>query len=487
MLLFGRRFSTSSKLGTAAAAKIKNTASLSRPNYDFKAIRAAPEVYQDSVDRRRAKLAGGATIADFVDLYSTLLTAKSERDELLFKRKTIQNQLKNGKRGQEKENGHTSSLDSSEDPRTILSHIKNLLKEREKHIISLEDTIYPLVESIPNLISPDSIIDNQQLVGMIHADKQIPADPTRSHKDIGVNLGILDFDSASRVSGTSSYYLVNDGALLEQALIQYALSKCRQHGWSMLTPPSLVRQEFTTACGFKPRDQNNEQQVYIIADDALNGESKVGSHCLTGTAEIPLAGYNAHKTIPLTENDRPVIRKAGVSRSYRAEAGARGADTKGLYRVHEFSKVEMFAWTTSSDVSTSIKVHEEMLSLQKEILTELGLCCRVLNMPPDDLGAPAYKKYDIEAWMPGRGSWGEVTSTSNCLDYQSRRLHTKYHTADGSLRYAMTLNGTAMAVPRVIIAIIENNYDPQMNRIEIPSVLRKYMDENLYIEYQGPN
>jgi len=219
------------------------------------------------------------------------------------------------------------------------------------------------------------------------------------------------------------------------------------------------------ACGFKPRDQNNEQQVYLLD----------GGLCLTGTAEIPLAGWAAHTTF-----SKLPIRKVGVSRSYRAEAGARGADTKGLYRVHEFTKVELFAWTTTFEESK--KMHQEILALQTEILTELGLCCRVLNMPAYDLGAPAYQKYDIEAWMPGRGNWGEVTSASNCLDYQSRRLHTKYSLPDGSSQYAMTLNGTAVAVPRVIIAILENNYDKNLNRVEIPHVLRPGMDDKQYIE-----
>ncbi|KAF5098995.1 hypothetical protein D0Z03_001105 [Geotrichum reessii] len=285
-------------------------------------------------------------------------------------------------------------------------------------------------------------------------------------------LGIVNLEAAARVSGSSWYYLIGDGALLEQALVNYAMSKARKRGFIPVIPPSIVRQEMANACGFKPRDQNGEQQIYNLA-------FKGADLCLTGTAEIPLAGLYSETEL---EFDNTGVKKhVGVSRSYRAEAGARGRDTKGLYRVHEFTKVELFAWTDTKE--RSVTVLNDILDLQKEIITELGLTARVLNMSPDELGSPAYKKYDIEAWMPGRRDWGEVTSTSNCLDFQSRRMHTRYRseTNENKLAFVQTLNGTAMAVPRVIVAILETFYDPDIKRVKIPEVLRKWMDDKEYM------
>jgi seryl-tRNA synthetase len=258
------------------------------------------------------------------------------------------------------------------------------------------------------------------------------------------------------------------------ALVQYALSIARKRGWQFMIPPSVVRQEYTAACGFKPRDQNNEQQVYMMERSDYQADDYGGCLCLTGTAEIPIAGWGANKTL----SDLP-IKKVGLSRSYRAEAGANGRDTRGLYRVHEFTKVELFAWT--DDVSSNDML-QEILDLQCEIISGLGITAKVLDMPPNELGAPAYRKYDIEAWLPGRGDWGEVTSASNCLDYQSRRLHTKITNENDQKSFAHTLNGTAMAVPRMIIAILENNYNPETKKVEIPTVLRKWMDDKSHIE-----
>lgn len=231
----------------------------------------------------------------------------------------------------------------------------------------------------------------------------------------------------------------------------------------MMTPPSVVRSEVVNACGFKPNDQNNEKQIY-----ELEGEKK----SLTGTAEIPLAAFHASTTFP--EGSSFPKKYVGVSRSYRAEAGASGKDTKGLYRVHEFTKVELFHFTTPEGASKELQQLKEM---QVEIISELGLAAKVLNMPTSDLGSPAMQKYDIEAWMPGRGSWGELTSCSNCGDYQARRLGIRYKISkESGSKHVSTLNGTAMAVPRVIVALIEQNYNPKTKEIRIPKVLQPYMD-----------
>lgn len=446
------RLSTSTKCRWFSSA-VKQI-SLKKPTIDVRAIRNNPELYQDSIDRRRVRLPQNMRIADILKQADEVNSLNKERNDLVFRRKQIQKSMK-------------SSADEA--TRSELVELKSQIKNRE--IMALEKSIEldAALEAIPNLLSEDSFIDKHQLVGMIHGDRKKEASADLDHHKIATKLGIVDFASASSVSGTSSYYLVGDGALLENALVQYALSRARKAGWKFLTPPSLVRQEFTNACGFRPRDNNNEQQVYMIEGSDL---------CLTGTAEIPLAGWAANKVLDL----RQPIRKVGVSRSYRAEAGSRGKDTKGLYRVHEFTKVELFAWAATSAEARDIL--EEILQFQKSMVEDLGICARILNMPPDDLGNPAYKKYDIESWMPGRGDWGETSSTSNCLDFQSRRLNTKFKDTDGSLKYAQTLNGTAVAVPRMMVAILENYYDVVNNRVEVPRVLRQWMDGQEYIEAQ---
>jgi seryl-tRNA synthetase len=240
------------------------------------------------------------------------------------------------------------------------------------------------------------------------------------------------------------------------------------------------------ACGFQPRDQNDEQQIWQVAQ----AERDVGkpTRSLAATAEIPLAGMYARKVI--REQDLPV-KLVGSSRCFRAEAGARGVDTKGLYRVHEFTKVEMFAWTNSPSLRDGLpeeevwtedatEVFDEMVGIQMEILSSLGLPCRVLEMPSSDLGASAYRKIDIEAMFPSRtakdGGWGEVTSVSICTDYQTRRLDTRILEANGSRKkFPHTVNGTAMAVPRVLAAILENGWRESKGCVVIPEVLRGYM------------
>ncbi|KAM3544665.1 hypothetical protein ARSEF1564_002394 [Beauveria bassiana] len=313
----------------------------------------------------------------------------------------------------------------------------------------------------------------------------------RSHVHIGAELGILDFASASVTSGWGWYYLVGAAAQLEQALVQYALAVVTRHGWTQVAPPSIVYAHMGAACGFQPRDQHGEQQVYALAQTPDDAAAGVPSLVLAGTSEIPLAGMKAMTTLDTA--DLP-LKRVAVSRCYRAEAGARGASTRGLYRVHEFTKVEMLAWTRA-DADAAQDVFDEMLDLQTEILGSLGLHARVLEMPASDLGASATRKVDMEAWFPSRqehsDGWGEVSSASICTDYQTRRLQTRArpggHSAGGSggggggggaadAGFPWTLNGTALAVPRVLAALLEVGWDEKAKTVTIPECLRPWMD-----------
>ena len=368
------------------------------------------------------------------------------------------------------------------------SELSKTVKRAEERKTQCESEAQELALSMPNLTHPRTPRNEQRLLSYINCDpaqEQIYPN-SADHAIIGRALSILDFSSGSTTSGWGFYYLINEGALLEQALIQYALTVAMRRGWSAVSPPSLVYSHIADACGFQPRDQNDEQQIWQIAQ--LEKDKGKPTRSLAATAEIPLAGLYAGKDIP--EPELPV-KLVGSSRCYRAEAGARGVDTKGLYRVHEFTKVEMFAWTDAPNPLTvdllspqwthhSTTAFDEMVDIQTEILTSLGLPCRVLEMPCTDLGASAYRKIDIEALFPSRrnrgGGWGEVTSASICTDYQSRRLDTRIKDKFGKRnRFPHTANGTAMAIPRVLAAILEHGWRETECVVVVPEVLRPFM------------
>ena len=369
------------------------------------------------------------------------------------------------------------------------------------------DEIHRLALSLPSLSSSETPVgDDPLLVNYINFDPQAPPAWTRqspaklqarSHVAVGTELGLIDFTSSATSTGWGWYFLINEGAMLEQALIQYALSVARRRGWKAVAPPSIVYSYIAEACGFQPRDQHNEQQIWSIEQSERDRDSKP-PRSLAATAEIPLAAMYAGRDIDAAHLP---LKMVGASRCYRAEAGSRGVDTKGLYRVHEFTKVEMFGWadnlesTGSSAPVTSDALFDELLDIQTEILTSLHLPCRVLEMPTTDLGASASRKRDIEALFPSRfrpasapaaadvaeqdleSAWGEVTSASICTDYQSRRLATRVRGgAVKDSRFPHTVNGTAMAVPRVLAAILENGWDAERGCVVVPEVLRPWMD-----------
>jgi seryl-tRNA synthetase len=446
-----------------------------KPIIDIKHIRQAPGLYeQNCIDRNYA--AHSKNSWRIIELHEQWLALQQSARDLRSRNKQLRDQIAKGGAEKEKALGEAKAM-------------KTELSEIETKETQLQEEIEGLAQDLPNLSSTHTPVgDDATLVDYIgthpEPDSSKPTRTWKSHVDIGQQLGILDFAGASQTSGWGWYFLVGDGAMLEQALVQYALSVVRKRGWKVVAPPSLVYSHIASACGFQPRDQNGEQQVYAI--EQSEKDKAKPQLALAGTAEIPLAGMKANSTLNAAELP---LKTVGVSRCYRAEAGARGADTKGLYRVHEFTKVEMFAWTapdqtgeehfTATDASSSETVFEEMLGMQHEILSALGLHCRILEMPTTDLGASAIRKRDIEAFFPSRRSiddgWGEVTSTSMCTDYQSRRLHTRLRTAGNKLDFPFTLNGTALAVPRVLACILENHWDEKSATVTIPEVLRPFM------------
>jgi seryl-tRNA synthetase len=320
---------------------------------------------------------------------------------------------------------------------------------------------------IPNMAHPDAPIgkedkDNLEVkrVGAPAAFDFEPAD----HVKLGQDLDIIDFDSATKVSGTKFYYLKNEGVFLELGMVRYALDILLKKGFTPFITPDMAKEEILEGIGFNPRGA--ESNVYT-----LEGEQS----CLVGTAEITLGGYYSNVILP---KDALPLRMAGLSHCFRREAGAAGQFSKGLYRVHQFTKVEMFVYCLPED---SGRFHEELRSVEEEIFAGLEIPFRVVDTCTGDLGAPAYRKWDLEAWMPGRanppsrtgGEWGEVTSTSNCTDYQARRLNIKYKDDDGKNKFVHMLNGTAIAVSRAIIAVLEN-FQRSDGSVKLPKALVPY-------------
>jgi len=316
---------------------------------------------------------------------------------------------------------------------------------------------------IPNLVHPDVPRGGEDDARELRRVGEIPRFDfaPRDHVALGEALQGLDFEAGARVAGQKWYFLKNDLVLLELALQRYALDVLLEDGFTPFVTPDVARPEIVEGLGFSPRGP--ETQVYSLANADL---------CLVGTAEITLGGLHADEVL----DEESLPRKyAGISHCFRTEAGAHGRESRGLYRVHQFTKVEMFAFTRPED---SEAMHAHLLALEERIFQGLELPYRVVDIAAGDLGAPAYRKFDLEAWMPGRGAggaWGEVTSTSSCTDYQARRLRIRFRRKGGRrTELVHTLNGTAVASSRAIVAILENHQRAD-GTVAVPKALRPYL------------
>ncbi|CCC70979.1 hypothetical protein NCAS_0G00920 [Naumovozyma castellii] len=431
---------------------------LKKPQFDVKSILANIEGYERSI--RARQLHSTDTLLSQLSIlpgkYDEMRHLNDEIAKVQIERKKIESLIKQDR----------SQMVSK---KADLKQLKEQSQKLTNSLTLLKSSITETCSLLPNLTANDVPLTEPEIVHWINPRTSYDADPTLSHVEIMTKKNMLDLRRAATVSGTSWYYLLNEGAELEMALVRYAIDKVKGSGFQVAIPPSITRLDIIDSCGFRPRDMNDERQIY-----KLDGEERG----LVATAEISLAGLGYDEELNLNEYEGGIKKMVGCNRSYRAEAGARGKDTKGLYRVHEFTKVEMFCWCKPAD---SAAVLEELRDLQIDIVSSLGLSAKVMNMPANDLGNPALKKYDIEAWMPGRGSFGEISSTSNCTDFQSRRLNTRYRNTDGKLEFVHTLNGTAMAVPRIILALVENFYDKTTHQIHLPQALWSYMGGKKHI------
>jgi len=291
----------------------------------------------------------------------------------------------------------------------------------------------------------------------------------KDHIQLGLDLGILDLDRGVKVAGFRGYYLKGDGALLHLAILQYALKKLIEKGFIPMIPPTvLLERPFYNTAHFPW----GKVDVYKTHDD----EDQKSERFLAGTAEVPLVSYHMDET--LTEKELPKL-YAGYSQCFRREIGSYGKDTKGIYRIHEFAKVEQVV-ICKNDWEESIKWHENLRSYSEEMLQELGLPYHVMLMCTGDMGEPQVKKYDLETWMPGRNEYGETMSCSMMGDFQSRRANIKYQAKDGQTKYVHMLNNTAIASPRILIAVLEN-FQQADGSVLIPKVLQEYIGKERII------
>ena len=351
----------------------------------------------------------------------------------------------------------------SEDEIGHMREVGEKIKQFEEQLEKTQIEYNELLLRVPNLTHPDSPIGGEENFKIIEerGKKSTFNFTPKDHEEIMTDLDLIDFERGAKVTGSKFYFVKNDMVRLNQALLNYGMDIVTRRGFTLIETPDLAKHEILTGAGFNPRGE--EKQIYNIENENMS---------LVGTAEITMLGYHANEVLDLNEGPKKYV---ALSHCFRTEAGSYGRTSKGLYRVHQFTKLEMFIFCKPEE---SEKMHEELLNIEKEICDGLGFNYRVIDIASGDLGGPAYRKYDLEAYMVMQDGFGEITSTSNCTDYQSRRLNIKYKTDEGQSEYVHTLNGTAIVLSRFPIAIIEQ-FQQADGTIQIPAVLQKFMGKKL--------
>lgn len=408
---------------------------------DLRLIRRDPEEVERALARRDPGLV--AAVQEIVGLDQQWRAATTSAEQLRAKQKEASEQIAAGKR---------AGADVSTELQTmqqVSAEVKELVRQAETARAKLEQQLARL----PNLPDPTSAPGPEdELVRVVGEPRSLDFEP-RDHLDLAGPL--IDMEHAANLSGSRFAYLKGALVMLELALVRYAMEKLAGHGFTPVIPPVLVRERALYGTGFLP---DTEQQIYTLDQDELY---------LVGTSEVALASLHDGEVI---DADRLPLRYAGFSPCFRREAGAAGKDTRGIFRVHQFDKVEMFSFVAPEESSAE---HERILSVEEEILSELGIPYRVVNIAVNDLGGSAAKKFDCEAWIPSQGRYRELTSCSNTTDYQARRLDIRMRPSGGSPQTLHTLNGTAVAVGRTIIALLENGQQAD-GAVMLPDRLAPY-------------
>lgn len=360
--------------------------------------------------------------------------------------------------------------------------IKTKLEEKEPLFTAIKDEFAVFMTQVPNIVSPDTPVaknDAGNVEVMTWGEKPTFDFTPRTHMDLGEMLDIIDFDRGTKVSGYRGYYLKNEGTLLVMGLMLYAIQKMVSRGYAPMIPPTLVKGFPLFGSGyFKGMEYDGSvDEIYQVAtsDKESDGSVSKESKFLVGTAEPSLLAYYSGEVL---DSAKLPLKLAGFSQCYRSEIGSYGKDTKGMYRVHEFFKVEQVV-IAEADIEAVDAIQEEMIGISEEMHRELGLPYRKIQICTGDMSAGKYRAFDLEAWMPGMGRYGETGSASNFLDWQSRRLDVKYKDAKtGERKHAYMLNNTALPSPRILIAILEN-YQRADGSVVVPEVLRPFVGKDL--------
>lgn len=412
---------------------------------DIRLIAEDPEPIKDSIKKRGAKADVDALLILYQRRKSALMELEQQRAEA---------------------NRVAKAIPQATDKASLVAKGRDLnhkIAEFEQELRLLDERYQEALASLPNLLPEDTPLgetEEENLVLRTWGDPLSFNFEPKDHLELGKTLDLIDFDSGSKVTGAKFYFLKNEAVLLELALKLFAMKVAASFGYTTLITPDLAKKSILAAAGFSPKGE--ESNIYHLEDLDLS---------LIATAEITIAGLHADE---LLDEDVLPLKYVAESHCFRREAGASGRESKGLYRVHQFSKIELFQVTRPEDAESAL---EEILRIEESIYQKLGLPYRVVRICAGDLGAPAYKKYDLEAWMPGRDSqekYGEITSASNCTDYQSRRLNLRYRDKENKKIHPYTLNGTAIALSRTLMAILEC-YQQKDGSVLIPEVLQAYV------------
>ena len=407
---------------------------------DIRYIREYADRVQESA---KNKGYDDVSIARLLDTDEQRRQLQQQVDELRTRRNEIAGQMKGGKPAPELiEQGRA---------------LKEELAKLESNLRDVEAAFQAQMDAVPNITLDDVPLggESDSVEIKTWGDKRQSAE---DHLDFATGRGWLDFERGAKVAGTKFYYIKGDLMLLENAIYQYALNLLISKGFTPMTVPHMVSGRVARGSGFAPKSDKESNEYFIDGEDVM----------LIGTAEAPLTGFHADEIID--EKNLPLL-YAGYSPCYRKEAGAAGKFSRGLFRVHQFNKLEMYIFCTPEQ---SVQMHEKILSIEEEIWQNLGVPYHVVNIAAGDLGAPAAKKYDIEYWSPVDNQYRELTSCSNCTDFQARNLNIRVRRSDGSLQVLHTLNGTAVSLARSLVAIIEN-YQTDDGKLRVPEVLRPYL------------
>lgn len=407
---------------------------------DIKFIRENLELVEKSTKEKGYKV----DIKEILKLDDDRKSALSVVEELRKKRNEIAAKMRGGK--------------PSEDLIKEGKAIKEELAKEEAVLSEAEEKMNALIKTVPNIIFDDVPLGGEEC--SVEVKKWGENHKTGvDHLDYAVSRDWVDFERGAKVAGAKFYYLKGGLALLENALLQFGLSKVLEHGFTFMTVPDMVSSRVLEGCGFNPRTSDQSDEYYIEGEDLA----------MIATAEMPLTGYHMDEII---DEDKLPLLYAGYSACFRKEAGTYGKYTRGLFRVHQFNKLEMYVFCLPEQ---SKEIHEKILAIEEDIWQTLGIPYHVINIAAGDLGAPAAKKYDVEYWSPVNQKYQEITSCSNCTDFQARSVNARVRRKDGAVEFVHTLNGTAISLARTMVAVLEN-YAVEGGKLKVPEALRPYLN-----------